>query len=220
MLKFLLSAVVLVIASGATGVAAAEWPVDRIGDKAVWDKAFDAETDSRFIPMQLIVPGRWTGERVIDHPPANFTDPGGDRWSGPSGDTDALSGLPIQVYNRERRDRQGYVGQKFSVRTERDGLGRVYDSRFGKIRCSGEIKFPLGVWRQGETRENEYVCFSEGKSPVKRANTIIIEKIDFPCRGVDHCLQFTWTHRVDGRIDDDRRYVFAPGLGEIAHDRR
>jgi hypothetical protein len=201
---------------------AAAWPTEQIGDKAAWDASFDAGTATRFIPLQLIVPGRWDGTHTADLPAAHFTDPGGDHWSGPTDDTDASSGQPIRVYTRERRDRSGYVGQRFAVRAEGDGLGRVYDSRFGKIRCAGEIKFPLGEWRQGETRENEYTCFNEGKQPVKRVNTIVIEKIDFPCRGVDHCLQFTWTHRIDGRAepDDDRRYVFAPGLGEIAHDRR
>jgi hypothetical protein len=50
-LKLLLSTVVLILVFTAMDITAADWPVNRIGDKTVWDKAFDAETNSRLIPM-------------------------------------------------------------------------------------------------------------------------------------------------------------------------
>lgn len=203
-------------------VLSADWPADKLGEATVWDGAYDAQTGRRFIPIQLILPSRWSGERRIGHPAIAFTDPGRDFWKGPKADSDAVSGAPIQVYDRSRNTpREGYVSQLFAVRAEQDGIGRVYDARFGGIRCSGEIKFPLGEWQQGEVRRNEFTCKAGRSAPKARVNTITIEKIDFPCRGVQHCLQFTWLHEVEGQKDatDHRRYVFAPGLGEVTHDR-
>ena len=206
----------------ATPGHAADWPAEKLGDAAAWNAAYDASTDTRFIPIQLILPAPWTGERRIDLPEIRFVDPDGDRWKGPIADTDALTGKPMQAYERSRYNkREGHVDQRFAVRSEQDGLGRVSDSRFGEIRCSGEIKFPLGEWKQDEVRRNDYVCQSQRGQPEKRTNTITIEKIDFACRGASHCLQFTWKHEIEGEAEpsDYRRYVFAPGLGEITHDR-
>lgn len=214
--------VMLAALAAASVTRASDWPDEKLGSAAAWDQAYNAETGTRFIPIQLILPGKWSGERRIDHPEVAFTDPDRDFWKGPKADSDADSGAPIQAYERSRNTpREGYVAQRFAVRAEQDGLGRVYDSRFGEIRCSGEIKFPLGEWKQGEVRRNEFTCKSGRGQPKKRINTITIEKIDFPCRGVQHCLQFTWLHEIDGQAKpaDHRRYVFAPGLGEITHDR-
>lgn len=205
------------------GAQAADWPADKLGDAASWEAAYDAASDTRFIPIQLILPSPWSGERRIDLPQiVRFVDPDGDRWTGPIADSDLLTGTATQAYERSRyTPREGHVDQRFGVRAEQDGLGRVYDSRFGTIRCSGEIKFPLGEWKQGEVRRNEFVCRSARGLPKKRINTITIEKLDFPCRGVPHCLQFTWKHEIEGQREpsDYRRYVFAPGFGEVTHDR-
>lgn len=221
--SWIIAALALCISAFECNAQAADWPADKLGDAAVWDAAYDATTGTRFIPMQLIVPSRWSGERRIDLPPVeSFIDPDGDRWKGPVADTDVFTGTPMQAYERARyTPREGHVAQRFAVRAEQDGLGRVYDSRFGEIRCVGEIKFPLGDWKQGEVRHNEFVCKAGRGQPKKRRNTITIEKLDFACRGVAHCFQFTWKHEIEGQKEpsDYRRYVFAPGLGEITHDR-
>jgi len=199
-----------------------EWPSARLGDRAHWDAAYDAASAQRFIPTQLVVPGVWGGARTADSPPGNFIDGGGDRWSGPTDDAEPLTGRKILSYGRERTNRrEGTVVQRFALREQGDGIGRIRDSRFGGLECAGEIKFPLGLWREGETRRNEYHCAIKGGPPERRVNTITIEKIDFPCRGVPHCLQFTWTHESErlGKLDD-RRYVFAPGIGEFVAERR
>jgi hypothetical protein len=222
-LRWIVSVAVCMCAALSRGSMAADWRADKLGDAAVWDAAYDPASGTRFVPMQLILPAHWSGERRIDLPQiTSFVDPDGDRWRGPIGDTDLITGSPMQAYERSRYNkREGNVDQRFAVRAEQDGLGRVYDSRFGEIRCSGEIKFPLGEWKQDEVRRNEYSCKSARGQPKKRTNTIIIEKIDFPCRGVAHCLQFTWKHEIEGESEpsDYRRYVFAPGAGEITHDR-
>jgi len=201
---------------------AEEWPTARLGDRAHWDAAYDPSTGERFIPAQLVVPGVWNGARSIDTPAANFVDGGGDRWSGPADDTEPLTGRRIVSYGRERTNRrEGTVLQHFAVREQGDGIGRIRDSRFGGLECAGEIKFPLGLWREGETRHNRHQCTTKGRPPETRVNTITIEKVDFPCAGVEHCLQFTWVHEGEGRGKlDDRRYIVAPGIGTVMARRR
>ena len=68
------------------------------------------------------------------------------------------------VYDRTRRG----VGQKFAVRTDGTAIGRVADSRYGISSCDQEAKYPLGVWRQGETRDFQYQCWY-GSGAGKRA---------------------------------------------------
>lgn len=199
--------------------ASADWPSEQLGEARAWDSAYDEKTKTRFIPFQLIVPGKWGGDRKIEIPEkVDFVDGGGDFWSGPIADADLSTGDPIVAFKRHRSTRREVsVNQRFAVRKEGDGIGRVYDSRFGEIRCSGEIKFPLGLWREGETRRNEYVCASKNGQPHRRFNIITIEMIDYSCRGVSHCLQFTWRHYKEGQAEplDNRRYTFAPGRGQI-----
>ena len=214
----------LIVAAGLAAAmpAFAEWPTGRIGDRAVWDQAFDVSTGTRFIPLQLILPRPWDGARVFEMLPTDFRDLSGDIWSGPVEDKDILSGSSFPAYVRERSNRrEGHVVQRFAIRKEGDGLGRTYDSRFGGITCIGEIKFPVGTWTQGEVRRNEFVCAGPSGRTSRRVNTITVEKIDFPCNGVEHCLQIRWLHEAEGRPEalDNRRYVFAPGQGEIVHDR-
>jgi len=55
----------------------------------------------------------------------------------------------IEVYEREYRDSKI---QLFALCDDRTGLGRVYDSRARDLGCRGEVKFPLGRWKQGERR--------------------------------------------------------------------
>jgi len=73
------------IGAWAPPVIAAEWPTARLGPKQAWEAATDQATQSRFIPMQLIVPGVWDGTRRIDLPTAA----GHDAGAGASVDTKA-----------------------------------------------------------------------------------------------------------------------------------
>jgi hypothetical protein len=52
----------------------------------------------------------------------------------------------IQVYERLNRDKL----QRFAISDDRTGFGRVFDSRYPQLGCRGEVKFPLGRWKQGE----------------------------------------------------------------------
>jgi hypothetical protein len=217
-MKRLLIATALIVVS--TGARAADWPTARLGDLAVWDAAYDASTGTRFIPTQLVVPAVWDGARRLDMPAISFTQPSETYWHGPVAWQNPYSGETLQVYDRRRSNkREGDVFQKMALRAEGDGFGRVYDSRFGGgMVCSGEVKFPVGVWRQGEVRRFDYDCLTtvRGK-PItrRRASIVTVEAIDYVCGDVPHCFSFRWKH-IDPATDevlDHRNYIFVPGRG-------
>ena len=204
---------------------AAQWSTARLGPKEIWDAATDRAAQSRFIPMQLIVPGPWDGTRRIDLPIAEAFDSEGTKWTGPEQWQNPHTKQVLTVYDRRRTNRrEGSVEQKMAVRADGSAIGRVYDSRFGLV-CDQEAKFPLGVWKQGEVRTFEYVCLTTRSGQVverRRASRITIEELDYEYHGVPHSLRFAW--RFSDRDSDDtldhRTYIFSPGFGLVAHARR
>src|SRR4051812_11671197 len=185
--------------SASSNPAAAQWPPARLGEPALGDAAYDAATGIRFIPTQLVVPAGGEGGRRLEMPATSFMQPGETSWHGPLAWLNPYSGETLQVYDRRRSNkREGDVFQKMALRREGDGLGRVYDSRFdGGMVCSGEVKFPVGLWRQGEIRRFDYDCLTTvgGKTlSRRRASTVTVEAIDFVCGTVPHCFSFRWRH--------------------------
>ena len=87
----------------------------------------------------------------------------------------------------------------FAFRDDRTGLGRVFDSRYPQLGCRGEVKFPLGRWKQGEAREYQLDC-ARGKRPLR----VTIEEIDFVYGGVPRRGRGT-----------DMRYVYSPLRGLV-----
>ncbi len=175
---------------------------------------------ARYVPLELILGARWNGKREITLPEGNFTesvsrDP--STWRGPSAWQQPDTGATLMVYDRARRG----VGQKFAVRSDQTAIGRVADSRYGIRSCDQEAKYPLGIWRQGETREFRYRCWygsgATGQARESRS-TITIEKIDFEFAGLPHALQVRWIlkHGDDPREVDNRVYVFAPDRGAVS----
>lgn len=207
-------------------VCAAEWPAARVGRKEAWDAATDPAAQTRFIPMQLIVPDAWDGARRIDMPIADGFDAEGTKWTGPQEWRNPHTGRTLTVYDRRRTTpREGLVEQKMAVRTDEAAIGRVYDTRFGGMVCDQEGKFPLGVWKQGEMRAFEYVCLTTRGGKVveqHRLARITIEELDYEYNGVAHSLRFAWrfSDRDSGNVLDHRTYIFSPGRGLAAQSRR
>ena len=193
----------------------AAWPVDD-----VWARSYDSTTQVRYIPLELILGADWDGQKRIVMPNGRFTeavarDP--STWHGPLQWQHPDNGEVLMVYERGRRG----VGQRFALRKDGAAIGRVSDSRFGLSSCEEEAKYPLGEWKQGETREFEYRCWygsGEKKRSAAMAATITIENADFSHAGTEHALRIHWVLRRkdDGAEMDNRRYVFAPGLGVVS----
>ncbi len=86
-------------------------------------------------------------------------------------------------------------------------FGREGDKSIG---CRGEVKFPLGHWKQGEVREYQLDC-ARGRQPLK----VTIKEIDFVYDGVPHSLRFHWL-LLEGRgRATDMRYVYSPLRGLV-----
>src|SRR5438876_9117072 len=126
LLLVILSAVTELFAS--MTVVEAEWPAATVGSKEVWEAAADRASQTRFIPLQLIVPGVWDGTRRIDLPAASLIDAEGTTWSGPQEWRHPHTGQVLTVYDRRRTNRrEGTVEQKMAVRADGAAIGRAWD---------------------------------------------------------------------------------------------
>lgn len=179
---------------------------------AHWEAAYDAANRTRFIPVELWTGGVWDGNRDLHLPKADliFGKRAEKRINGPFAWTRPGSGETIQVYERINRGKK----QLFTVSARRDGIGRVYDSRYGRD-CMDEVKFPLGLWKQGEQRVFDISC-NGGK--LRRTIVLTIEDIDYVYMGAPHSLRFKWL--VDGGRgrNTNMTYIYSPGSGLVFVD--
>jgi len=174
----------------------------RAEDWSAWQRASDPAMRTRFIPVELWAGASWDGTQEIRMAAAalEFGRRGDKSIKGPT----TWNG--IQVYERLNRDKL----QRFAIRDDRTGLGRVFDSRYPT--CFGEVKFPLGRWKQGEVREYQLDCArSKWPQPLK----VTIEEIDFVYDGVPHSLRFHWLFMEGRGRGTDMRYVYSPLRGLV-----
>jgi hypothetical protein len=171
-------------------------------DWSAWQRAYDPATRTRFIPVELWTGAPWDGTQEIRMAPSalEFGKRGDKSIKGPT----TWNGIP--VYERVNREKL----QLFAVRDDKTGLGRVFDSRNAQYDCRGEVKFPLGRWKQGEMREYQVEC-ARGRRPLK----VTIEEIDFVHDGVPHSLRFHWLYMEGRGRGTDMRYVYSPLRGLV-----
>src|SRR5450830_968384 len=156
-------------------------------DQNVWDAAYDAGAKTRYIPVELWTGSQWDGSRELKMLPADLQFSDHKHINGPFPYTPHGATAPVMVYQRVNR---GKV-QFFTLSSRGDGLGRVYDSRFEDRDCVDEVKMPLGLWHENETRVITFPC----KQGARQSEVVLtIEKLDFEYHGVPHSLQFHWVH--------------------------
>lgn len=193
--------------SGAVAGTVLALSVADAADLSKWAASYDPAAKTRFIPVELWTGAEWDGTRELRMTRADlsFGKRGEKRITGPVAWTRPGSGEAMQVYERNNRGKK----QFFAMSTRGDGLGRVFDSRYERD-CVDEVKFPLGLWKEGETRVFEVSC-NNGK--MRRKIVLTIEKLDFVHEGVPHSLQFHWV--VDGGKGrgTDMHYIYSPGRG-------
>ena len=175
-----------------------------------WAESYDAATKTRFIPVELWTGADWDGTKVIKAGKADLTfgKRGEKSITGPEPYVRPGTNEQILVYRRENRGREGVKVQLFTISSNRDGIGRVYDSRYDR-NCADEVKFPLGLWQQGETREYKLHC-----GPRTRTIRITIEDIDYVNAGEPHSLRYRWILEGGGR-GSDNSYIYSPGKGNV-----
>jgi len=178
-------------------------------DRPAWDAAYDAAAGTRFIPIELWTGAEWNGGRALELTAARLTFGGARKEiSGPIEWTRPEGGQPLLVYSRVNGSKQ----QLFTVTAAQDGLGRVYDSRYGRD-CVDEVKFPLGTWHEGESRTFHISCNGGTKG---RTLVVTIEKLDFTFAGARHSLQFHWLADGGREPATDMHYTYSPGRGMVS----
>lgn len=177
-------------------------------------------TKARFIPVELWIGMEWDGTKELKM--SNAETRFGDRLNkdikGPTEWKHPVTGETLVVYERTNQEKDGVKSQLFTMNEEKTGLGRVYDSRteFGVRTFSGGLKFPLGYWKQGETKQVvETRC--EGSRVETRIESIKITQLDFTYQGMPHCLEFEWIYKESRRakIIDHQTYTYCPNNGMV-----
>ena len=176
-----------------------------------WKKSYNTKTGKRFIPVELWTGGRWNGTRKIRMNAASLVFGGGrKRITGPFGWKNPANGVRYVVYKRTNGPKTQYFALRGGI-----GIGRVYDSRHPR-HCTPGFKFPIGEWRQGQSRTVRQTCWigTDQSSRFLRTLTIKIEQIDFVHKGIPHSLRFRWT-ADNGGANKDNSYIYSPGRGMV-----
>jgi hypothetical protein len=192
-----------------------------------WEDSTNPETKERYIPVELWSGAEWDGNREFKMPKvdANYRHRESYQIKGPTEWKHPVTGQTYLVYERLNPGRRAGDAkwQLFAINQEQNGLGRVYDSRpdLGTRTVSGGLKFPLGVWKEGETRNFAYKRYEKERQS-DRAESITIKQIDFAFQNMPHCLEFYWaeTERDGRKIIDHHTYIYCPGksmVSEIHH---
>lgn len=184
-------------------------PAALAADPDPWASRPEPLGATRFIPVELWSGLAWDGGRELRLAPLASAEGAGERrLSGPHPWVRREGAMPIQVYEKADPDNR----QLFAIASSGQGLGRAWDER-RKRECEDEVIFPLGVWRQGETRTFHVRC-NGGR--LQRRLKLTIERIDFEHQGRPHSLQFLW--RIDGGPGrgEETRFIFSPGLGLVS----
>ena len=110
--------------------------------------------NERFIPIELWLGIPSTGSSELKFYEVNNKQHNGKlKVSGPIDWKNEITGKTIKVYERKR----GSKIQLFTITNNGQCLGRVWDSRKRKrgvvVAIDNGCKFPLGTWKEGETRD-------------------------------------------------------------------
>ena len=160
----------------------------------------------RFISLELFTGGDIREDKEIKFTNANlvFGEKKRKKIVGPEDWKNPQTGETIKVYKRTRKGQNGLKTQLFTVTNDGQCIGRVWDSRRGGRVIKNGCKFPLGVWKEGETRLFEG---SSGGKPRKIELTIL--KLG---KKQKDKVKFNWKlYDGSGKLMDDNDYTFSPG---------
>ena len=103
------------------------------------------------------------------------------------------------------------VNFKFGYKKRHKINGPIIDDR-GKRFIENGCKFPIGFWKQGESRSFTSNYFDERKGNYKRIKTITILNLE---NNDKSCLKFNWKSSQKGTVIDENIYEYCPRKGLI-----
>ena len=165
-----------------------------------------SQANERFIPLELFTGGEIREDKEIKFTNTNlvFGEKKRKKIVGPEDWKNPQTGETIKVYKRTRKGQNGLKTQLFTVTNDGQCIGRVWDSRRGGRVIKNGCKFPLGVWKEGETRSFEG---SSGGKPRK----IELKILKLGKKQKDK-VKFNWKlYDGSGKLMDDNDYTFSPG---------
>ena len=171
--------------------------------------------DEIFIPVEL-----WLGENIsqsekIVLPEVSFKFGYKERYKikGPIIWKNSKTNESIKVYVRSRYSKKEdkEISQLWTITNKNQCLGRVFDDR-GKRFIENGCKFPIGFWKQGESRSFTSNYFDERKGNYKRIKTITILNLENSDKS---CLKFNWKSSQKDTVIDENIYEYCPRKGLI-----
>lgn len=171
----------------------------------------------RFIPVELWLGGEISGENEIIFPKTHFSFGYKERHTiqGPINWKNPRTAENIMVYERSRYSKKAgkIVKQLWTATNNNQCLGRVFDNRRDRFIKDG-CKFPLGNWREGESRSFTSQYYDKVRGTYKREKTIKILEVG---KNEKSCLKFKWTVTQNESLIDDNIYEYChkKGLVEV-----
>ena len=171
--------------------------------------------NERFIPMELWLGGKITGSNDITFPKTSFSFGYKKKHSiqGPINWKNPRTGNTVKVYDRSRYSRKSgkVVKQLWTVTNNNQCLGRVFDNRRNKFIKNG-CKFPLGNWKEKESRSFTSDNYDSGRGNYQRVQTIKIIELG---KDEKSCLKFRWILTQKSSTIDDNTYEYCHREGLV-----
>ena len=162
--------------------------------------------NERFIPLELFTGGEVRNDTEIKFTKADlvFGEKKTKKITGPENWKNPNTEEVIKVYKRTRKGQTELKTQLFTITNNGQCIGRVWDSRRGGSVIKNGCKFPLGFWKEKETRTFE--GSSNGK-PRKIVLTILELG-----KKTNSEITFNWKlyDLNSGELMDDNDYTFSP----------
>ena len=171
--------------------------------------------DEIFIPVELWLGENITGLEKIVFPEVTFKFGHKERHKikGPIIWENSKTNKNIKVYIRSRYSKKDdkEISQLWTVTNNNQCLGRVFDNRGHRFIENG-CKFPIGFWKQGESRSFTSNYSDAKKGNYKRIKTITILNLVINYKS---CLKFNWKSSQKGIVIDKNIYEYCPRKGLI-----
>ena len=171
--------------------------------------------DEIFIPVELWLGANISQSEKIVFPEVSFKFGYKERHKikGPIIWKNSKTNESIKVYVRSRYSKKEdkEISQLWTITNNNQCLGRVFDDRGNRFIENG-CKFPIGFWKQGESRSFTSNYFDERKGNYKRIKTITILKLE---KDNKSCLKFNWKSSQKGTVIDENIYEYCPRKGLV-----